>query len=365
MYVYVVLLAALVLMFYLALIFVFIRGWERITYASDDRLVESSLKPSVVICCKNESHHLPALIDALKNQSHHHFELIWVNDHSTDDTQQILEASLSLFPDVHILSPPETGKKKALREGILAAKGDFIITTDADCVPGSGWIASMVNFQLRNHADIIIGPVKFYKGTTLFHQLQQLEFATLVGSGMGAAGAGMPVFCNAANMAFTKKAWIESMPDLHQEELSGDDVFLLHSIKKRKGSIAVLKAMDAVVLTSCQKSLQSFIRQRERWASKSSKYRDFHIIVTALLVVVVNLLQLGLLVAALVLPHYWPLWFTVFLLKFLVDALFLLHITPFFQLKFNLITIVLLAFLYPFYTAVIGVLSFLKKNKHW
>jgi poly-beta-1,6-N-acetyl-D-glucosamine synthase len=351
---------------YLALIIIFIRGWTKIPFADTDSLTaEANLKPSVVICCKNEAHHLPALIDALKNQSYQQFELIWVNDHSTDETQLILEASANCFSDVKILHAPAPGKKKAQKAGILAATGNFIITTDADCIPRTKWIETLVTFQLKHQLDMIIAPVKLHKGTNLFTKLQQLEFATLVGSGMAAAGYGTPIFCNAANMAFKKEVWLNSLADLHEEEPSGDDVFLLHSIKRRNGKVAVLKSMQAMMLTGYQKTLRDFVRQRVRWTSKSSKYRDGHIITTGLIVAAVNLLLLGLLFVAIVMPQYWLMWFLVFLLKYCVDYLFLLHIKPFFQMKFSFVTVFLLSILYPFYIAGIGILSLLQKNTRW
>ena len=362
----VILIVFLLVTVYLALLVFFIRGWKKTPFADANSLTtDVRLKPSVVICCKNEAQHLPALIDALKNQSYQHFELIWVNDHSTDVTQQILEASLDFFPDAQIISSPAPGKKKAQQAGILAANGNFIVTTDADCIPRTKWIETLVAFQLQQQADMIIAPVKLHKGTNLFSKLQQLEFATLVGSGMGAAGSGMPIFCNAANMAFTKNAWLESVADLQEEEPSGDDVFLLHSIKRRNGKVAVLKSMEAIVLTGYQKTLKAFVRQRVRWASKSSKYRDGHIITTGLIIAAVNLLLLGLLFVAIVMPQYWLMWFVVFLLKYCVDYLFLLHIKPFFQMKFSFVTVFLLSILYPFYIAGIGILSLLQKNTRW
>ncbi|MDD4428514.1 MAG: glycosyltransferase [Paludibacter sp.] len=358
-----------ILIVYLSLIVILIRGWVKIPFVDIESDVNQyqthGFKTSVIICCRNEAHHLPALINALKNQSNSHFELIWVNDHSTDQTQLVLEDSLTYFADAKIFQSPQPGKKQAQRAGILAANGELIITTDADCVPASTWIETMVDFQSRQQADLIIAPVKFYRGKSLFTQIQQLEFATLVGSGMGAAGAGMPVFCNAANMAFTKQAWIDSANDLHEEELSGDDVFLLHSIKKRKGKVAVLKSMQAMVITGYQKTLKSFFRQRVRWASKSPKYKDVDTIVTGLIVAAINLLLPVLAVFAVFQSQLWLIFGVVFLLKLMIDVLFLMTIRPFFQLKINTLHVLLLSLLYPVYVVGVGMFSIMRDRHKW
>lgn len=364
-----VIISVFILIAYLSLIVVFIRGWVKTPFydAEITPTQEESAqdKPSVVVCCRNEAHHLPALIEALKSQSCQSFELIWVNDHSTDQTQEVLEKSLIYFADAKIIQSPVPGKKQAQRAGILTAKGEFIITTDADCVPASTWIETMVDFQSQQQADLIIAPVKFYRGKSLFTKLQQLEFATLVGSGMGAAGTGMPVFCNAANMAFRKQAWLDSAGDLHEEVLSGDDVFLLHSIKKRKGKVAVLKSMQAMVLTGYQKTLKSFCRQRLRWASKTPEYKDVDTIVIGMIVAAINLLLPVLAIIAVYNLQIWLLFGVVFLLKLLIDRLFLMTIRPFFQLKITVLHVLLLSLLYPVYVAGVGVFSVIHKRRKW
>lgn len=364
-----VIISVFILIAYLSLIVVFIRGWNKTLFfdaeTTPTQQESAQDKPSVVICCRNEAHHLPALIDALKSQSCKSYELIWVNDHSTDQTQEVLEKSLVHFTDAKIIQSPVPGKKQAQQAGILAAKGEFIITTDADCVPASTWIETMVNFQSQQQADLIIAPVKFYRGKSLFTRIQQLEFATLVGSGMGAAGAAMPVFCNAANMAFTKQAWLDSAGDLHEEVFSGDDVFLLHSIKKRKGKVAVLKSMQAMVVTGYQKTLKSFCRQRLRWASKTPEYKDVDTIVIGLIVAAINLLMPVLAVSAVFYLQLWLLFGVVFLLKFLIDTLFLMTISPFFQLKIKVQHVLLLSLLYPVYVVGVGMFSVLHKRRKW
>ncbi len=360
-----VLVVVLFLTAYLFLIFIFIRGWYQVPYFKGSADVVSDLKVSLVICCKDEAHHLPVLIDALRNQSFQDFELIWVDDHSMDETLQVMEQSRAYFSNMQIIHASAKGKKLAQQAGILAASGELIITTDADCIPASMWLESIVDFQTQQHADLVIAPVKLVQGTKLFTRIQQLEFATLVGSGMAAAGADMPILCNAANMAFLKQAWLESRFDLHEEELSGDDIFLLLSIKKRKGKIAVLKSRDAMVMTGYKKSLKSFINQRRRWASKSSKYTDLHVITTGVVVAGVNFLLFALFFTALLFPQLWFVFLVVFIIKLMMDVFFLQVIQPVFLFKLNIVHVLLLSVTYPVYVTLVGLSSLLWKKKDW
>lgn len=359
-------LSGLIIAAYLILIAVFSKGWSRIPLRNSGHIdISGSVKVSVVICCKNESGHIPALIRALSQQTYSHFELIWVNDHSEDNTPDLMHGSAGVLKDVKVIDAIACGKKKAQKEGIISASGEVIITTDADCIPETTWIECMVSHYLENKSDLIIAPVKINPGETCFTHLQQLEFLTLVASGMGAAGAGMPIFCNAANMAFRKDAWLESLADLHEEEISGDDVFLLLSIKKRKGNISVLKHPGAMVNTEAQADISGFFRQRRRWLSKSSRYTDGHIILTGMIVAAVNMLLLASAATALIIPSWWWIFAGTFLLKYCADSFFLLKVQPFFRTKFNPLLNLMLSVSYPFYALVTGIMAFGKKQKNW
>lgn len=356
--------------FYLLLISSLMKGWNNIPdFVSKNEMVKDDqailIKPSIVIACKNEERNLPHLIEAFQQQSYQDFELIWVNDFSTDNTAQMLQTSLVKFTDSKILQSPKPGKKHAQALGIKTASNDFIITTDADCVPDSKWIQTLVEFQHKQQADLIIAPVKFNDGHTYFAKLQELEFATLVGSGLAAAGNGKAIFCNAANMAFSKRSWLDSQSDLHQEEISGDDVFLLHAIKKRKGKIVPLLSPDAVVMTTPSPDLKSFLHQRARWASKSFKYTDWDSIATGLTVSTINVLLLVLFFVGAFYPKIWNLWGMIFLIKFFVDYIFLLKIKDFFRLKFSFRMVLSLSFLYPLYVGLVGLKSVFRRKKDW
>ncbi|MEA4935193.1 MAG: glycosyltransferase [Paludibacter sp.] len=365
MYDIVYFLSTFLLLAYLYIIYTIIRGWNSVPYFEIKAETKLPHSISVVICCRNESKHLPALIEALKVQSFKHFELVWVNDHSTDETLEIMQSSIDSFEHVQIVNADGKGKKKALKEGIFATSGDLIVTTDADCIPGEHWLESISSFQQQCPADLLICPVKMPQGHTLFTRLQSLEFATLVGTGMGAAGAGMPILCNAANMAFTKKAWMQSKGDLHEEEMSGDDVFLLLSVKKRNGKVAVLKSREAMVVTGYKKSLRSFINQRRRWASKSSKYTDCQILTVGAVVAAISFILFLLFLFSFFFTQLWLVFLPVFLIKFITDYLFLREIRPCFLFNLKVIDVLMLSLVYPLYVTTVGISSLIWKRKSW
>ncbi len=355
----------LVALIYAILILVFAKGWDKMPRFTAEPESTPAFRLSVVVACKNEALHLPALLLALQNQSNKDFELVLVNNNSTDDTSAVMESAKSIFNKIIIVECSENGKKHALKAGIQAATGEMIVTTDADCRPHPEWIATICSFLHKHPSDLLIGPVNTSAPISFLGKLQQLEFVTLVASGAGAAGAGMPVMCNGANLAFTKKAWLESQTDLHEEQISGDDVFLLLSIKKRRGTIRFLKSEKAMVTTLAAGSLKSFVRQRMRWTSKAPAYTDFHLILTALAVFGISVVQLGLLFLSFLSIQFFIGYLTVFGIKLLVDFIFCTKLKDFFSLQLSPQLLLSLSFIYPFYITTVVVLSAISRKKKW
>ncbi len=354
-----------VALIYAILIFVFAKSWDKTALFTAEP--ESVPDPwlSVVVACRNEALQLPSLLLALQNQSIRNFELILVNDNSSDDTSVVMELAKSSFNNITIVDCKGNGKKQALKAGIQVASGELIVTIDADCRPHPEWISTICSFMHRHPTDLLIGPVNTHTPNSFREKLQQLEFVTLVASGAGAAGAGLPIMCNGANLAFTKNAWFESQTDLHEEQISGDDVFLLLSIKKRKGTIRFLKSEKAMVTTAVAPDLKSFVRQRMRWTSKAPAYTDFHLILTALSVFGISVVQLALLFLSFLSVQYFIGFLTVFCIKLLIDFIFCMKIKDFFSLQLSPQLLLSLSFLYPFYITTVVVLTATSRKKKW
>lgn len=357
--------AAFVGFLYFVLVLVFIIGWKRIFpfVPKGNESIKSLV--SVVVACRNEENHVRQLIACMAQQSNQNFELILVNDHSTDATRNYIKAAQEQYSKIQLVDAVGYGKKNALKEGILKATGNLIITTDADCLPSYHWLESIACFQRKNNCDLIICPVKLSGKDSVFAYLQVLEFTSLVASAAGAAGMGMPILCNGANLVFTKKAWLASQDDLHPEEQSGDDVFLLESVKKRGGKIRFLKSESAFVTTKQAGTLLDLIKQRRRWSAKSRFYTDWHLILTALVVFAICLLLLALAVLSFYNMIFLYAFLALFILKYLLDSVFLSTVSKFFQLNNIWLFSFLLSIFYPFYIVFVAVSSLVFRPKKW
>jgi len=351
--------------FYFVLIFFFMIGWSRIPtfFPKGDEI--NHTKISVIVACRNEEKHIRQLISCLAQQSNQNFELIIVNDHSDDATRHYILTCKTSFSKIQLVDAVGYGKKNALKEGILRSTSELIVTTDADCLPSFHWLETIVCFYQKYPSGLIICPVKLSGYDNLASKLQVLEFTSLIASSAGSAGSGMPVLCNGANLAFTKKSWLASLEDLHEEELSGDDMFLLESVKKRKGIIRYLKSESAFVTTESSHSLGEFMKQRRRWTSKVPAYSDWQIILTALTVFSMNLLVLVLFCFSVFIPNVFIVFISLFFFKYVLDSFFLQSVRNFFHLNDIWFYSFLLSVFYPFYVLIVTFSSLMFKTKTW
>jgi len=252
---------------------------------------------TVCIAARNEEDSIINCLSQFDQQDYPSgmFEVIVVNDQSTDSTRElILDYSKGCdYPLILLDNQGKGGKKDSLALAIKNAKGTIILTTDADCIVPSTWISEMNRVFASTGAVFVSGPVMMNPGNSFFSRFQALEFNALLASTAGAAGLNRHIMSNGANMGFIPEA-LESYEDLVEEyRASGDDVFLMLNVKSKLGNKKVAFALTdrAIVRTAPLPTLQSFINQRIRWVSKSGGYSDTDVIYVALSVYLFNFLM--------------------------------------------------------------------------
>jgi poly-beta-1,6-N-acetyl-D-glucosamine synthase len=290
-------------------------------------LTEPATFVSVVVACRNEQKNLPALLKniALQNYPEYLFEVIIIDDKSTDKTFEIA-AEFKGIRNIITLYNKGEGKKPALRTGIIAAKGKLIISTDADCTMGKNWIRTIAAFYEMKCPDMIICPVQIKSVPGFFVRFQELEFMSLQGVTAGSALSEEPTMCNGANLAFTREAYLNHSNDLHDEINSGDDIFLLHSLKKvTRSKILWLESPDAMITTAPSPTFRSFLKQRSRWILKGKAYEDSYTIILGVVTFISIVLQISYLMALLIYPGLIGVFLVILILKSVPDFLILLN----------------------------------------
>jgi cellulose synthase/poly-beta-1,6-N-acetylglucosamine synthase-like glycosyltransferase len=320
---------------------------------------------SVVVACRNEEQNLPFLLSDLASQNYPSdmLEVIIINDNSTDKTADIVEGFKG-SGNIHLIENSGQGKKQALRTGIIAAKGTLIITTDSDCSAGRNWIRTIGAFYEMNNPDLIICPVQIKSSPGLFGKFIELEFLSLQGITAGTALSDKGTMCNGANLAFAREAYLNHSDNLHDEINSGDDIFLLHSLKKMPDSkILWLESPDAMVTTESPSTLRSFLKQRNRWISKGKAYKDLYTILLAITTFLTISLQISFFIAWIICPVLIWVLLSIFVLKSIPDFLILLNTTGRYN-KSKLMRWFLPAqLIYPFYVLSVVFYALIFRNK--
>jgi biofilm PGA synthesis N-glycosyltransferase PgaC len=305
---------------------------------------------SVIVACRNEERNLPSLLSGIASQNYNpdKFELIVVDDNSDDSTFEIA-SEFKGIENIKVLKNSASGKKRAIYEGVKACTGDIVITTDADCRMSRKWLKTISSSWSENRPELIIGPVMLDGGRGFFQRFQELEFISLQCVTAGTAASGDPVMCNGANLAFSRDAYLKSSEDLHPELVSGDDIFLLHSIKKRAGRILWLESEDANITAKSALTQGAFIKQRARWISKSGSYDDRYTKLLAIVTFVTIFFLVFLLVAGIFNSLFLLIYLAGFFLKSIPDFMVLYNRAAYNRKK-NLLWFFLPGqLIYPFY----------------
>ena len=125
--------------------------------------IHNTPKLSIVIPAYNEAESLPVLLEQIQLTLKKHAydaEVIFINDGSTDNTPEVLDAlaaSTQLFP-IHVIHfKRNQGKAEALTAGFTAATGDIVITMDADLQDDPAEIPKLLDALNNGHYDVISG----------------------------------------------------------------------------------------------------------------------------------------------------------------------------------------------------------------
>lgn len=327
-----------------------------------------STRVTVMIAARNEAESIHLTIEDLLAQDYprHLTEIIIVDDHSTDDTSDIIRSyadrGVKLL-QLNEAEPLNSYKKKAIAKAIGISTGDFMVATDADCRMGPKWLSSIIGYYEANDVVMISSPVNFFEEKSLFERMQTLEFSFLIGIGAAFIGHGRASTCNGANFAYRKDTFYEVGGFSGIEELaSGDDELLLQKVAERfPGRIGFLNLREAIVYTHAKHNLQSFLLQRRRWASKTTKYKDKKVITVAVFIWMYNMTMIASFIMGFFDLVFFKIFFAEFIIKCLVEAVFLYMVCGFFKRLPLLLLLPMVAPLHMVYLCYLGMTGTTRK----
>jgi cellulose synthase/poly-beta-1,6-N-acetylglucosamine synthase-like glycosyltransferase len=262
---------------------------------------QPSISFSIIIPARNEENNIGKCLESVIQQQYPQnlFEIIVIDDHSTDNTSNIVLKYQQQNNHIRLIKLQDeldgkklnAYKKKAIEMAISRASGDWIITTDADCILQTKWLSLYDEYILKNHSLLVVAPVMFSKDESVLSNFQHIDFMALQAATAATVSVGLHSMCNGANLAYNKNTFIEVGGFKGIDNIaSGDDMLLMNKIKSKfPKRIGYLFSKEAIATTTPMPDWKSFLNQRIRWASKADKYEDKSLLPILLGIYLLNL----------------------------------------------------------------------------
>ncbi len=237
----------------------------------------NDVKISIIIAAKNEEGNLDQLFLSLEKQNYpkDKFEIVFVDDNSTDGTFITAQKYADRFPNFRLLKAEHKNlpaKKGALEIGITQAQFPFLLFTDADCTPQVNWLKAFSN-KFSLDFDLLIGFAPFtFKQTFANHFFCFENLRTTILT-FTAAWFGLPYSAASRSLGINKKTFLQLGGfSKTLQTLGGDDDLLIREAVKNKCKIGVVAAEDSLVLSNTKESFTDYFLQKRRHTATSFHY---------------------------------------------------------------------------------------------
>lgn len=232
---------------------------------------------SVIICSKDEVDNLRKYLPFVLAQDYPDFEVIVVNDGSTDESEIFLNELKKSHHNLRTTFVPVgttnlSTKKLAITLGVKAAKNEWLLFTDADCMPeDKTWIARMAR-NFNPGVEFVLGYGAYFNKKGFVNKL--ITYDTLYNAllYLGFAFNGKPYMGVGRNMAYRKEVFFRQKgfaTTLHLR--SGDDDLMVNSAANQFNT-KIEVAPDSITWSEPKRSFSDWYYQKERHLSVSTFY---------------------------------------------------------------------------------------------
>ncbi|MPM02434.1 hypothetical protein SDC9_48683 [bioreactor metagenome] len=236
---------------------------------------------SIVIAAKNEYLNIRENLPFLLNQDYPEFEILVVDDHSQDDTWDLLCAFRIHNPHLRTIRLTDSvvvceGKKFPLSVGIKEARYSHLLLTDADCRPtGPNWIRIMME-QYNPDVQIVAGYGKYYRRKSLLNMLIRFDTVRIAMQYFSAALSHFPYMGVGRNLSYKKELFFSGNGFTHHYDLSSgdDDLFISEHAERRNTAICV--DPGAFTWSEPKHGFAAWWNQKRRHLTTGNRYRFKH-----------------------------------------------------------------------------------------
>ncbi|MDR0429465.1 MAG: glycosyltransferase [Tannerellaceae bacterium] len=177
-------------------------------------IAENKLPVSVIVYTKNECYNLEKYLPSLLEQDYPSYEVIVINDGSTDESDDVLKRFENVHKHLYHTFIPQESKylsrrKLSLTLGVKAAKNDILLFTEANCKPLSkNWITTMVR-NYTGKTDIVLGFCAYRENKSFFHKLISFDNLMVGLQYITSALKKHPFSGNGRNLSYKKTLFFE------------------------------------------------------------------------------------------------------------------------------------------------------------
>jgi glycosyltransferase involved in cell wall biosynthesis len=315
---------------------------------------------TVLIPFRNEEHRIQVLLDSIKNSKLHPKEFIFIDDHSTDKTVQLIVNELGEL-NFSVISLPDgiTGKKKALRYATENSVSTYILTLDADVKFDSTYFESLSRLE---ESDFYILPA-IMEAKSFKEYFFEIDLILVNATNAALAGLSRPIMASGANLLYKRSIFNEvDNLESHINSASGDDTYLLRDFRENKKDVRLISNRFCSIQTETPQSFREFIDQRLRWIGKTGDIKDNLSTSLAIGQSILTLAFFFLLIYSCI-QTQWKILFVLFIVKSAID---LVLFAPYFSRIGRRITwlfIPIYEVLFPIHTLMILTLMLTYKPK--
>ncbi len=324
---------------------------------------------SIVVAVHNELPNLQRLITSLLNQRYHSFEVIIVDDRSTDGSTEFLKKAAeesNLLRAIRVDHTPIgiNPKKHAVATGIGAASNDIILLTDGDCYPHSNLWISETAARFSDETMIAIGYSQYEKQSSLLNYFIRFETLLTAIQYMSLAILGRPYMGVGRNLAYRKSFFIGSGGFEGIEGITGgdDDLFVnKHSLAE---NTVITTGTDSLVLSVPKEKVADFFKQKIRHLSVGKRYKTLDKIILGSFTLSNIICWIALIPLAIKAIHPPPL---IIALSIKISTMFVVFYAAKKKLgdRLSLWGIVLLDIIFVFYYITTGLAALVSKKVKW
>ena len=253
------------------------------TYQPNNQdLSEVNFPLSVIICARNEAKNLAQYLPFILTQKYPDFEVIVVNDCSSDDSEDILRTFQNQYPNLKVVKIEEhprykTAKKFAVTLGIKAASHEILIFTDADCKPVSeNWLTLMASNYANPAVEIVLGYSPYQPKAGFLNKLIRYETFQTAINYFSFALNGMPYMGVGRNLSYKKSLFFKGKGfAAHMHIPSGDDDLFVNQ-NATIDNVGLEIRPDAQVWSDPKSTWMSYWKQKLRHLGAGKVYKKQH-----------------------------------------------------------------------------------------